>query len=186
MLMLIIITVLLFYYIIQYINKQTYKNIKNNSKNNIKNYNENINNYKEYYKPKRYITTINELKFYNILLEMSKELDLILFSQVSLYNIVSMKDNLDYSTRTKYFNKIASKSIDFVLVDKNNCRIKLCIELDDNTHKNKKRIERDIFINKLFKDLEINLLRYPVYNIYYKETLKRKIQENIKEHYYID
>ena len=117
---------------------------------------------------------------------MSKELDLILFSQVSLYNIVSMKDNLDYSTRTKYFNKIASKSIDFVLVDKNNCRIKLCIELDDNTHKNKKRIERDIFINKLFKDLEINLLRYPVYNIYYKETLKRKIQENIKEHYYID
>lgn len=120
MLMIIIITILLFYYIIKYINKQTYKNIKNNSKNNIKNYNENINNYKEYYKPKRYITTINELKFYNILLEISKELHLILFSQVSLYNIVSMKDNLDYSTRTKYFNKIASKSIDFVLVDKNN------------------------------------------------------------------
>lgn len=29
-----------------------------------------------------------------------------------------------------------------------------------------------------------NLLRYPVYNVYYKDTLKRKIQENIKEHYY--
>ena len=32
--------------------------------------------------------------------------------------------------------------------------------------------------------LEIDLLRYPVYNVYYKDTLKRKIQENIKEHYY--
>ncbi len=64
--------------------------------------------------------------------------------------------------------------------------MKLCIELDDNTHRKKNRIERDIFINKLFKDLEIDLLRYPVYNTYYKETLKRRILENIKEHYYED
>ena len=76
-----------------------------------------------------------------------------------------MQDNLDYSTHTKYFNKIASKSIDFVLVDKK-CRIKLCIELDDNRNKKKNRIERDNFINELFKELEIDLLRYPVYNIY--------------------
>lgn len=76
------------------------------------------------------------------------------------------------------------KNIDFVLVDKKNCRIKLCIELDDNTHNKEKRIERDNFINKLFKDLEIDLLRYPLYNIYYKDTLKKRIQENIKDHYY--
>lgn len=154
--------------------------LSNNSINN-----NSITNYKNYYKPKRYITTLNEMNFYKVLLEIAKELDYILFSQVSLYNIIKMKDNLDYSTHTKYFNKIASKSIDFVLVDKK-CRIKLCIELDDNTHKKKSRIERDKFINKLFKDLEIDLLRYPVYNTYYKETLKRRILENIKEHYYED
>lgn len=139
--------------------------------------------YKKYYKPKIYITTLNEMKFYNVLLEIAKELDYILFSQVSLYNIVSMQNNLDYSTHTKYFNKIASKSIDFVLVDKK-CRIRLCIELDDSSHKKQSRIQRDKFINELFKELEIDLLRYPVYNVYYKDTLKRKIQENIKEHYY--
>ena len=139
--------------------------------------------YKNYYKPKIYITTLNEMKFYNVLLEIAKELDYILFSQVSLYNIVTMQDNLDYGTHMKYFNKIASKSTDFVLVDKN-CRIKLCIELDDSSHKAKKRIERDKFIDELFKELEIDLLRYPTYNVYYKDTLKRKIQENINEHIY--
>ena len=46
--------------------------------------------------------------------------------------------------------------------------------------------ERDKFINKLFEDLGINLLRYPSYNVYYKDTLKKRIQENIKDHYYID
>ena len=144
---------------------------------------ENIN-YKKYYKPKRYIITLNELKFYEILLEISKELDLMLFTQVSLYNIIEMNDKLNYTERQSYFNKIANKSIDFVLADKKDCRIKLCIELDDTTHKKQKRIERDKFINKLFKDLEINLLRYPVYEQYFKTTLKNKIQENLKDHYY--
>ena len=176
-----IITILIIVFIIIIIIKKKEKN-KNNT--NINNNEAIISSYKKYYKPKIYITTLNEMKFYNVLLEIAKELDYILFTQVSLYNIISMQDNLDHSTHTKYFNKIASKSIDFVLVDKK-CRIKLCIELDDNSHKKKNRIERDNFINELFKDLEIDLLRYPVYNIYYKDTLKRKIQESIKEHYYI-
>lgn len=141
-------------------------------------------NYNKYYKPKRYVITLNELKFYTVLMEIAKELDLIVFSQVSLYNIVHIRNNLDFKTKTTYFNKIAAKSIDFVLVNKLDCKIKLCIELDDSTHNQKKRIERDTFINQLFKDLEINLLRYPVYNVYYKETLKAKIIENMKEHYY--
>ena len=159
--------------------------IKINRKNKELNIEENIINYENYYKPKRYVITLNELNFYNTLMEVAKELGLIVFSQVSLYNILETKQNLDYKTKTKYFNKIAAKSIDFVLVDKKDCRIKLCIELDDNTHKQDKRIKRDKFINDLFADLKIDLLRYPVYKIYYKDTLKRRIQESIKEHYYI-
>ena len=155
--------------------QNTYSNYIDNAENT---------NYNIYYKPKRYVITLNELKFYDILLEISKELDLMLFTQVSLYNIIEMNNNLSYSERQTYFNKIANKSIDFVLADKKDCRIKLCIELDDTTHKKKKRIERDNFINKLFQDLEINLLRYPVYEQYYKTTLKSKIQENLKDHYY--
>lgn len=142
--------------------------------------------YKQYYKPKRYVISKNELKFYSILLEIAKELNLIVFAQVSLYNILETRPNLDYKTRITYFNKIASKSIDFVLVDKENCRIKLCIELDDCTHQKPERVNRDIFINQLFKELEIDLLRYPAYKVYYKETLKKKIQESIKDHYYKD
>lgn len=34
--------------------------------------------YKKYYTPKIFVTTLNELKFYNILLEIAKEMDLIL------------------------------------------------------------------------------------------------------------
>lgn len=141
--------------------------------------NKNVINYKTYYKPKTYITTKKEAIFYNVLLDIAKELNYTLFAQVPLYAIVSMQDNLDYSTHTKYFNKISSKSIDFILIDEK-CHILLCIELDDNSHYKKHRIARDQFINKLFKDLDIGLLRYPVYSMYYKDTLKKRILENIK------
>ena len=158
---------------------------KNNINQNLPNFQNNSEiNYRNFYKPRRYVTTLNELIFYQTLLEICKELDLILFSQVSLYNIIEVKQNLNNSLKTTYFNKINKKSIDFVLVDKKNCRIKLCIELDDYTHQRKDRIKRDHFINELFKQLNINLLRYPVYSKYNKEILKRKIQENIKENYY--
>lgn len=143
-------------------------------------------NYRNYYRPKRYITTLNELHFYEVLLEIAKELDLVLFCQVSLYSIIEPKKSLDYSTRTKFFNKINRKSIDFVLADKKTCRTKLCIELDDSTHYRRKRIERDEFLDELFKQLEINILRYPVRSVYNKDSLKHKILENIKDHYYID
>ena len=150
---------------------------------NTKNINDTQINYNYFYKPKRYVTTLNELIFYQTLLEICKELDLILFSQVSLYSIIEVKQNLNKSLWAKYFNKINRKSIDFVLVDKTNCRIKLCIELDDKTHNKKNRIQRDLFINELFQQLHIKLLRYPVYPKYYKETLKEKIKKKIEENY---
>lgn len=145
----------------------------------IKNDNNEID-YKTYYKPKEYITTKKESIFYNVLLEVTNELNYTLFAQVPLYAIVGMQNNLDASTKTSYFNKISAKSIDFVIVD-DKCKILLCIELDDNTHKYKYRIERDKFINKLFEDLNIGLLRYPTYSVYYKDTLKKRILELINK-----
>lgn len=176
----ILLILILVYLILDYNNNN--KNNMNTKTENHKNTNQTYIDYKNYYRPKRYVLSLNELNFYNTLMEIAKELDLIVFSQVSLYNILETKPN----TRKENFYRIAAKSIDFVLVDKKDTKIKLCIELDDSTHKQENRIKRDNFINDLFKSLEINLLRYPTYKIYYKDALKKKIQENMKEHYYID
>ena len=78
----------------------------------------------------------------------------------------------------KDFNKIKSKSIDFVITQEN-CKILMCIELDDPTHEQKKRIERDNFINKLFEDLQIKYLRIPVQNFYNMDELENKIKESL-------
>lgn len=139
--------------------------------------------YKDFYKSKRYLITLTELNFYKILDEVAKELNLVVFSQVSLYGIIDVKET---PYKNAAFNKIRSKSIDFVLTDTKSCRILLCIELDDYTHRYyKQRIERDQFLEELFSDLNINLLRIDVANYYNKQLLKEKLEEYIEKCPYI-
>lgn len=160
----------IYYFIIQ-INKKHKKNKQ------IYQMQINTFNFNSLYKPKECIITKTELKFYKILLEISKELDLILFSQVALYSIIGTK----YNDKDSFY-KICSKSIDFVLVNKNTCKVVTAIELDDFTHiLLYERQERDKFINKLFRDLNILLLRFEVEPEYDKEKIKNKIKECIKE-----
>jgi len=127
--------------------------------------------YNEKYSKKDYLLTQTELKFYKILKQITDELNLVICPQVTLYQIVQNKNFKD-------FNKIQNKSIDFVITEPN-LKIRLCIELDDYTHKKSKRIKRDEFINKLFSDLNIKIIRIPVQNYYDLEYLRNKIKESL-------
>ena len=129
------------------------------------------NNYKNQYVKRDYLLTETELKFYKQLKKITDDLELVICPQVTLYEILRNKNYKD-------FNKIQSKSIDFVITEQN-LKIKLCIELDDQSHYKTKRVQRDMFINKLFEDLNIKLLRIPVQNYYNLEELKNKIQESL-------
>ena len=125
--------------------------------------------YKEHYSKKDYLLTPTELKFYKLLKSIIDNLDYSLFVQIPLYELVNYKEYKD-------FNKIKSKSIDFVVTEKN-CKVKLCIELDDKSHNYNSRIQRDKFVNKLFSDIGIKLIRIPVQNFYNLEELEKKIIE---------
>lgn len=133
-------------------------------------HNHNIN-YNEKYVKKYYLLTQTELKFYKLLKSITDELNLVICPQVALYEIVCNKDFRD-------FNRIQNKCIDFVIAEPN-LKIKFCIELDDYTHTKNRRIKRDEFINKLFNDLNMRLIRIPVQNYYDLNELKLKIKESL-------
>lgn len=122
---------------------------------------------KNLYVKKEYLLTPTELIFYKVLKEVTDELNLIICPQVSLYEIVNSKEY-------KGFNKIARKTIDFVIAEPN-LKIKCCIELDDYTHNRQSRIKRDNFINELFKNVGIKLFHAEVKQYYDKEKIKNAI-----------
>lgn len=123
------------------------------------------------YSKKDYLLTQNELKFYRLLKQITDELDLNLFCQVAMYELINCKTLKD-------FNRIKSKSIDFVITEKN-CKIRCCIELDDTTHYRKNRVQRDEFVNKIFEQTGTKLLRIKVQNFYNLEELEKLIKDSI-------
>lgn len=101
---------------------------------------------------RKYLFTKNEFYFYKQLQKISEEKILIPLAKVRLADFVEVTSKSDYM---KYFAKIRSKHIDFLLLDKETLKIVVAIELDDNSHSN----EKDEFKNKLFEQINIPLIR---------------------------
>ena len=114
------------------------------------------------YKIKEEFITENELKLYKVLKKVAYELKLDICTQVSLNRILEINNR---RKQQQLRNRIDRKSIDFVLYDEKTKKIVCCIELDDSTHEREERIERDLFLDKIFKDT-IKLIRIKVQNYY--------------------
>lgn len=127
------------------------------------------------YKMKEEFITENELKLYKVLKKVAYELKLDIFTQVALNRILEINNR---RKQQQLKNRIDRKSIDFVLYDERTKKIICCIELDDPTHEREDRIERDLFLDKIFKDT-IKLIRIKVQNYYdYNEILTMiKVEE---------
>jgi len=58
------------------------------------------------------------------------------------------------------FRHINGKSVDFVLCDKLTLRPTYALELDDFTHNQRDRVERDIEVERIFKEARLPLIRF--------------------------
>lgn len=100
------------------------------------------------YTKKKYFLTPTEQKFYGMLHEWFQD-KYYIFPQIHLSSLIEVANS--ERKQYTYLNKIDRKSIDFVLFDKLNMLPLLAIELDDYTHTFDKRIERDRFVDDVFK-----------------------------------
>ncbi len=120
--------------------------------------------------------TMKERELFSILNECVPS-DYYIFPQVHVASILEVKKG-EPRWQT-YFNKIISKSIDFVIFDKVNISPVLAIELDDYTHSYTKRIERDDFVNKAIHDAQIKMLRFKNEELADTANVKSKILEQL-------
>lgn len=131
------------------------------------------------YKKKKFFFTVNEKRFYKVLIQASTELDLVLFSKVRIADLLYVTTKENWRT---HFNKISQKHVDFVLLDKKNLSPILLIELDDPSHNRKDRIERDMFVDDAYENAGMNILHIKTAKSYDKNELKSKIANALPRH----
>lgn len=113
-------------------------------------------NYKAY-NLKGSIVTNRERKLYELLIKEIPEKYQIC-PKVGIKDFVGIKTKSNYMS---YFRKISQKHIDFLICEKDSLKPVLGIELDDKSHKRTDRQKRDEFVNNLYGNIGLKILRIP-------------------------
>lgn len=108
------------------------------------------------YKAKMYMMTRAEIDLYKKLIHICGS-KYIVVPQAHLSAIFDHKIK-GQNYKAAFFH-INGKSVDYVLLDSRDYKIKYAIELDDYTHNQKDRIKRDAEVNRIFKEANLPLIR---------------------------
>jgi len=100
-----------------------------------------------------------------------------IFGKVRLADVIKTKSGLSPSERQTAFNRIQSKHLDFVICDSKDLSIKYAIELDDKSHGETKRKNRDEFLNQAMAVAEIPLIRFPAQKSYSLDKIRDSLSD---------
>lgn len=117
------------------------------------------NNDEEYPYVRSLLLTKNEWRFYKNIKPIADKYSLHIIAKVRLNDLISVKKGLTGSKYYKALNKIISKHIDFVITRPENLAVLCAIELDDKSHENAARQQRDCFIDTLCEKVGLPLIR---------------------------
>jgi very-short-patch-repair endonuclease len=82
-------------------------------------------------------------------------------AEVALNRLLWFPNSADRSKLQRWRNKVAQKSVDFLIVDPKSLRPIVAIELDDKSHLTEKRERRDDVVNALCVAAGLRLVRVP-------------------------
>ena len=128
------------------------------------------------YKKKDYFFTKAERSFYGVLKQAAGD-RFDVFGKVRLADVIEVKKGtVEWS---KYFNRIKSKHVDFLLCEPKFVAPVLVIELDDKSHKREKTRETDAFVDQALGDAGLPILRVPAKHGYGPAALRADIEQRI-------
>jgi hypothetical protein len=99
------------------------------------------------------------------------------FGKVRLEDVFGVVSGLDRGERLAARNKINRKHVDFLLVRETDLAPLAGIELDDSSHDEDDRRDRDEFVDTVFASAKLPLLHVPAAKTYSPADLKARLAE---------
>jgi hypothetical protein len=97
------------------------------------------------------------------------------FGKVRVADVASVKKMPDRGAWQRAFNRISSKHFDFLLCSTTDFAVVAAIELDDQSHQQGKRKERDAFIVGLCEAIALPLVQVPAQRAYSVPEVRAKV-----------
>lgn len=131
------------------------------------------------YRTRPALLTSSERKFLKAL-ETAAGVDLRVFAQVRLADLVLITKRRGEKGYQAAFNKVASKHVDFVLCDSEDLAIAGVVELDDRSHDEPHVRSRDATKDAILKSAGIPILRVNVQTRYDPAELRKNLKESFR------
>jgi hypothetical protein len=113
-----------------------------------------------------------ERSFYGVLMQVIKG-RYIVFAKVRMCDVLKHRDQ-------RSLNKISQKHVDFVLCTPDHISPILAIELDDKSHDQPKRRERDSFVDAAFASAGLPLIHLPCKRAYSTDEVAAAVERAIR------
>jgi hypothetical protein len=126
------------------------------------------------YEKQTHLLTPAERSFMGAL-KLALQGEVLIMAQVGLQGIIDVKKGLTPGERQTALNKIQRKRIDFVICDPDDYSIYCAIELDDKSHSQKNRVERDQFLERALSGAGVVLHRFPAQRTYSIPEIRQKL-----------
>jgi len=95
--------------------------------------------------------------------------------KVRLADVIAVKKGIKNPERQRLFNSILSKHVDFVLCDNDRVTAQYVIELDDKSHEDEERQDRDSFVDQVMQSAGIPIFHFSAKRGYSIEEIRKVI-----------
>lgn len=128
------------------------------------------------YASRRSLLTRAELAFFRVLEDSLRETGWFLAIKPRLADLVQVDSNEEF---WKAFRQISQKHVDFAILDRQQMRILAVVELDDRTHREAHRRQRDVFVDQVLSEAGIPIIHQPWQRHYSSEELQKAVDAAI-------
>ncbi len=105
----------------------------------------------------------------------------LVLAKVRLADLVIPATGIGHQGWQAAFNRISAKHVDFVICGPDDMVPRLAIELDDASHRQATRQERDAFIEAVCRSAGLPLLRIPAHRDYAMQELRTQLAEYLDQ-----
>ena len=106
-----------------------------------------------------------ERSFFGVLIQAVPEDNLVL-GKVRVADVITPEKGLPRPKWQSAFNRISSKHFDYVVCDRATLRVLSVVELNDKSHKGKKRADRDAFLRTACSSAGLRLFEFDAKSSY--------------------
>lgn len=131
------------------------------------------------YTKRRQAMTTTEIDFYNRLCTIVDTR----YTIIPQAHLTMIFDQTQYRQNWhKAFFAINGKSVDFLIVNHYNFAPILAIEIDDKSHSQPERIERDLIVEEIFREANMPLLRFSYGKLSNNSLITQKVLQLLELH----